>query len=121
MYRVAPYYLSKILAELPMQLFTPMLYLIIVYWGVGLTITAGQFFYAYLIMVLLVLGSASFGYFISSIFDQEESAVAIAPVIMMPIMLFSGFFSNAGSYPNWIGWIQYISPIKYSLEALVWN
>jgi len=72
-------------------------------------------------MVLLVLCSASFGYFISSIFDQEETAVAIAPVIMMPIMLFSGFFSNAGSYPDWIGWIQYISPIKYSLEAMIWN
>jgi hypothetical protein len=40
---------------------------------------------------------------------------------MMPLILFSGFFSNAGSYPVWIGWFQYISPIKYALEALVYN
>ena len=39
----------------------------------------------------------------------------------MPLILFSGFFSNAGSYPDWIGWIQWISPIKYSLEAMVHN
>ena len=96
MYRVAPYYLSKIIAEFPIQLFTPMLYLIIVYFGVGLTITAGQFFYAYLILEFLVQCSASFGYFISSIFDQEETAVQIAPIFILPLMLFSGFFANAG-------------------------
>lgn len=39
----------------------------------------------------------------------------------MPIMLFSGFFSNAGGYPDWIGWVQWISPIRYSLEALIQN
>lgn len=104
MYKVAPYYMAKIIAELPIQCLTPMIYLIITYFGIGMTVTAGQFFYAYLILWMLVLCSASFGYFISSIFSQEETAVAVSPVIIMPLMLFSGFFSNAGSYPVWIAW-----------------
>jgi hypothetical protein len=41
MYKVGPYYMAKILAELPTQCLTPMVYLIIVYFGVGLTVTAG--------------------------------------------------------------------------------
>jgi len=24
-------------------------------------------------------------------------------------------------YMDWIGWIQYLSPMKYAFEALVWN
>jgi ABC-type multidrug transport system permease subunit len=39
----------------------------------------------------------------------------------MPIMLFSGFLSNVDSYPKWIAWIQYLSPIRYGFEALVRN
>lgn len=36
-------------------------------------------------------------------------------------MLFGGFFANSGNYPVWISWFQYISPIKYALEAFIWN
>eukprot|EP00347_Sterkiella_histriomuscorum_P009468 403341097 len=121
MYNVAPYFLAKVGVELPIQIFTPLLWWIVCYFGVGLTVTAEQFFYAYLINFMLVLCASSFGYFLSSIFNQEETAVGIAPVIIMPLMLFGGFFSNSGNYPVWISWFQYISPIKYSLEAFVWN
>lgn len=121
MYNVAPYFLTKVGAEFPIQLFTPILWWIVTYFGVGLTLKAGHFFMAYLINLLLVICASSFGYFLSSIFEQEETAVALAPVIMMPMMLFGGFFSNSAQYPVWIGWLQYVSPIKYALEALVWN
>ncbi|CDW80485.1 abc transporter family protein [Stylonychia lemnae] len=120
-YNVGPYFLAKITLELPVQIFSPMLWSVIVYFGCGFALTAGQFFYFYLILLLLVLCASSFGYFLSSIFSQEETAVGVAPVIMMPLLMFSGFFSNAGSYPVWIGWFQYISPVKYALEALVYN
>ena len=121
MYNVGPYFITKVGSEFPIQMLTPMVWWIVTYFGVGLTITAGRFFMAYLINFMLVICASSFGYFLSSIFDKEEMAVALAPVIIMPLMLFGGFFSNAGSYPDWIGWFQYISPIKYSLEALIWN
>ncbi len=40
---------------------------------------------------------------------------------MMPMFMFSGFFANAGSYSDWIGWLQWISPVKYCLEAYIYN
>lgn len=104
MYNVGPYFISKVGIEFPIQMFTPMVWWIVTYFGVGLTITAGRFFMAYLINFMLVICASSFGYFLSSIFDNEEMAVALAPVVIMPLMLFGGFFSNSGSYPDWIGW-----------------
>ena len=90
MYNVGAYYMGKIVAETPILSITPMIFTIIVYFKIGLTINASQFFYFYLIVLLISQCAASFGYFISSIFDKEEMAVALAPVVMMPIILFGG-------------------------------
>lgn len=53
MYSVATYYLAKTLVELPVLLVTPMVFSVIVYFGVGLTVTGFQFGYFYLILVLI--------------------------------------------------------------------
>lgn len=45
----------------------------------------------------------------------------MAPTIVLPMLFFSGFFSNTGSYPSWISWIQWLSPLRYGLEGLVQN
>jgi ABC-type multidrug transport system permease subunit len=121
MYSVQTYYFAKILVETPILTVAPMLYCVIVYFGIGFTITAWQFFYFYLITMLITQCSASFGYFFSSVFNKEETAVSLAPVLIMPIILFSGFFSNVGTYPDWVMWIQYLSPIRYGLEAFTIN
>ena len=86
-----------------------------------MTIEASKFFYFYLILMLLTQCAASFGYFMSSIFNKEETAVSIAPVIMQPIILFGGQFANAGNIQSWISWFQYISPVRYGFEAVVVN
>lgn len=39
-------------------------------------------------------------------------------MLLMPFMLFAGFYKNAADYADWIGWIQYISPFKYSFMSL---
>jgi ABC-type multidrug transport system permease subunit len=57
----------------------------------------------------------------SSIFENEQQASGIAPIIVMPLILFGGQFANPDAIPKWIGWIQYISPIRYGLESLVVN
>ena len=113
--------MSKVMVETPVLIFAPLLYTIIVYFGIGLTVTASKFFIFYAILALIVLASASFGYLISSIFNNMESAVAVGPIIMMPIILFGGVFTNVSSYAKWISWVQYLSPIRYGLEALVRN
>lgn len=91
--------------ETPVMLVAPFLYSIIVYFGIGLTITAKQFFIFYGIVCLTSLSSASYGYLISSIFSKVEDAVAVGPLIMMPIILFGGVFTNVDTYYKWITWL----------------
>ena len=41
----------------------------------------------------------SVGYFLSCISPNVDVALAIAPVVIIPFMLFGGFFLNSGSVP----------------------
>lgn len=94
---------------------------IILYFGIGLTITASQFFMFFLILFMVVICCSSLGYFISSIFTHSETSVMMAPLILLPLIMFAGFFSNSGSLPVWISWFQYVSPVRYALECLIRN
>ena len=121
MYRVLPYYISKLIVDTPVMLVTPMLATLIIYWSIGLASTVEQFFGAYLIQVMCALAASSFGYLLSSIFENETAATSLAPLFIMPMMLFGGLFTNNAEAPGWLGWIQYISPIKYCAEGLMRN
>merc|ERR1712023_357113 len=54
-------------------------------------------------------------------FEKEENALALAPLGVMPMILFGGLFSNNDKQFDWLSWIQYISPIKYAAESIVYN
>jgi ABC-2 type transporter len=53
MYSVGTYYLAKTLIETPVLLVTPMVFAVIVYFGIGLTVTGFQFGFFYLTLVLV--------------------------------------------------------------------
>ena len=65
------------------------------------------------------MAAASFGYFLSSLFASETAATSMAPLLMMPMMLFGGLMTNNAKAPKWLSWLQYISPIKYCATALL--
>ncbi len=59
--------------------------------------------------------------FAGASFPNVRVAMAMMPVTILPFMLFAGFYSNRGTYADWIGWIEYASPFKYGFYALVLN
>lgn len=34
---------------------------------------------------------------------------------------FGGYFVNSASYPDWVMWLQYVTPVRYSFEAMIRN
>jgi ATP-binding cassette subfamily G (WHITE) protein 1 len=56
-----------------------------------------------------------------TIFQTPKQATAMAGMILLPLMMFGGLYSNMNSYPNYIGWLQYISPFKYGFQAVISN
>ena len=95
MYRCDVYFICKQLAELPIFLLIPIIFTSIFYWMVGLNPNAERFFYAIIIIELLTQVVVAFGYLISCIAKDINMALAIAPTMIIPMMLFGGFFLNS--------------------------
>lgn len=53
-------------------------------------------------------------YLASSLFENVEIALVIAPLILLPLIIYGGFFIDARNSPAWLSWLQWISPAQYA-------
>jgi ABC-type multidrug transport system permease subunit len=83
------------------------------YWMMGYGNTFDQFIKLYAVNVLSFIFGMSLGHISGTLSPQPEVAASIGALIAFPFVFFGGYFTNNGGYPVWIGWIQYINPIKY--------
>jgi ABC-type multidrug transport system permease subunit len=88
--------------EIPYALFFPALQSLIIYWFVGLTSTARQFFTFYLITLLTSFCGMSLGLLVGSFIRDPKTVSIASPVIVLPLVLFSGFFKNSSNLSAWI-------------------
>jgi len=121
MYRVDTYFLSKMLAELPTFILVPALFVAIFYFMVGFLQDVNVFFMCVLICVLVANCACSFGYLVSCVSSSITMALSLGPPIMIPMLIFGGFFLNNDSVPIYFIWFKYISWFYYGNEALVIN
>ena len=61
------------------------------------------------------------GMLISAMLPSVEAAPQLAPLVVVLLLTFSGYFLNEDSIPDWIGWIKYISFIRYAFQGLMIN
>jgi len=121
LYKLPAYFLSRTVVEIPFRIILPILGAIVAYWMVGYQSSATKFLYfAALSIASENIGSA-LGIFVASLFPELPVALAVLPLLLMPYVLFSGFFLNADSTPIYFEWARYASPMMYAFVALVKN
>lgn len=121
MYRTSVYFLCKNLAELPLALIQPAVFTAITYYMIGLSTDAKNFFVCMAILMLVANAAISFGYLVSCLARTVPMAMVIAAPLLIPLMLFGGFFLSADSVPVYFVWVKYISWFNYGNEALMIN
>ncbi|XP_050054218.1 protein white [Aphis gossypii] len=121
MYRTDVYFLSKTLAEVPIFLVIPILFTSIMYYIVGLNPKFIHFLTAILFITLVSLVAVSFGYLVSCASGSISVALSVGPTIVIPFLLFGGYFLNVGSIPYYFRWLSLFSWFKYANEGLQIN
>lgn len=94
LYNTVTFFLSRLLIELPFLLLVPMIYALILYWMVGLENSAERFFTFYLAMFLASLAGNSLGLLLGSTASDPKVVAALNPILIIPFVLFSGYFKN---------------------------
>ena len=74
MYSPTPYYWGRVLSHLVLQIFAPLLFSLIIFFGLGLYNDAENFFAFVLVSVEINLVGVSLGYFCGVAFKNEEAA-----------------------------------------------
>ena len=134
MYSVFSYYLAKTTADLPFNIFFPILFSTIGYWMIGLRVDASAFFtfMGFIIMVLIPTKvkdylltmecfqisniSQSIGLLVSVALDLQV-ALGLFPVTVIPFLLVGGLFLNIDDIPGYFDEFQYMSFFFYTYTA----
>ena len=122
MYGPSPYFWAKIVSELPFSLAQPVIFGSIVYYAIGLNDINASYFFTFLLIVIITYNAAQgYALVISAGFSDKQLAVTLTPVLIIPFMLFAGFFVASSSIPVFLREFEYISIFKYSYNALLLN
>jgi len=114
-YRLSAYFTAMTVADLPVFLFMPFIYLVISYWMTVPTLGFTTFICILCIALLSVITGQGMGQFIGAAFDDVQVGQAFATVVILFLMLLGGFFAQ--NLPIWLAWVQYISPFAYASNA----
>ena len=118
-YSVAPYFLSKLLAEAPIAAVFPCIAGAIMYKLCGLNPAPGRLARFLLILTVESFASSAFGMAIGSLTSSVDSAIAIAPAAMVLFIVFGGLY--VVNTPSYLRWVPQVSLIRWAYEALCVN
>lgn len=121
MYRTDTYFLAKLLVEAPIIIAEFFIGFSIVYWMAYINPDVMKYLIALGIILLIVQVTSGLGYFLSCASPNVDFALGICPLLIIPAMLFGGFYLKTDSVVPWLAWIQYISWFYYGYSALVIN
>ena len=115
--RVSAYFVARALADVPLDLSPPTLFVAIAYGLVGLRPSAGAFFAHLFLTYLAVLVASSLGLFIGATFPATKRAQTVASVVMLSVMLTGGFYFD--ETPAWLDWTKRTSFVNHAYAALL--
>ncbi|CAK9027630.1 unnamed protein product [Durusdinium trenchii] len=114
-YGVVPYFISKTLVEMPVVLMSSLLTFAVTYFWMGLH---GGFVLLVLVSWLLGIASSSLALLVGCGVASAQKAIQLAPLTLIPQMLFSGLFVPVAKIPLSLRWARYLCPLKYAINLM---
>jgi ATP-binding cassette, subfamily G (WHITE), member 1 len=117
-YSFTAYYMSLILADIPMQILCTIIYLLITYFLTNQPLELFRFGAFFLINLLCSFVAQGLGLVVSSLFNVKWGCI-FGNMFICPFLLFSGFFVQLEHAHSALHWLFHISFLKYALEGLI--
>lgn len=118
-YSLGTYYIAKTIVDIPFVVFSPILFVVVVYFMTGQPFEAERFGIFLGISIATAFVGQSVGVLIGAVSPSPIIAVFLAPLVGLPAILYSGFLIKFTTMPNYMKWISYMSFTKYSWEAFL--
>ncbi|KAK3016715.1 hypothetical protein RJ639_007527 [Escallonia herrerae] len=117
MYTLSPYFMARVVGDLPMELILPTLFLTICYWMTGLKPDLCAFLLTLVVLLGYVLVSQGLGLALGAVIMDAKQASTMVTVTMLAFVLTGGFYVH--KMPSCMAWIKYISTTFYCYRLLI--
>ncbi|KAL0959811.1 hypothetical protein HGRIS_011492 [Hohenbuehelia grisea] len=109
------------LVDIPISFAITIVFAIVLYFLTNLQRTASQFFIFYLFMFTMTLSMKAWFRAVAALCSSEASALSVAGLILMGLIIYTGYTVPKRSMIGALRWITYINPIRYGFESMVAN
>ncbi|KLT39406.1 putative xenobiotic-transporting ATPase [Cutaneotrichosporon oleaginosum] len=112
---------ASMLCDLPYKICNAIIFNITLYFMTNLRREVGPFFYFFLVSFLLTLTMSMMFRSIASLSRSLTQALAPAAVLILGLVIYTGFALPISYMPGWSRWMNYLDPIAYGFESLMIN
>ena len=113
--------LASMLTDIPYKISNAIIFNSTLYFLTNLRREPGPFFFFLLISFFLTMVMSMLFRTIASVSRTLSQALAPAAILILAIVIFTGFVIPTNYMLGWSRWINYIDPIAYGFEALMVN
>lgn len=119
LYWVFPYYISKLIIDLPILTATIIAFSVVCYFAVGFQYIIGKFVLHTIVLEAIACIGHGLGLVVASAVPSPNFAVLLAPMAIAPFILFSHIAIPSGYVLPFLRPLQYLSPFWWGLDALM--
>ncbi|KFA54267.1 hypothetical protein S40293_07806 [Stachybotrys chartarum IBT 40293] len=113
--------LASMVSDLPYKLVNMTLVNTTIYFMCNLRREPGPFFFFLLFSFTLTLVISMVFRLMGSITKSMSQAMAPASIVLLILVLYSGFVIPPQYMQDWLGWLRWINPVFYGLESVFLN
>ena len=109
------------ITDLPYKIGNAIIFNLTLYFMTNLNRHPGNFFFFLLISFMLTLVMSMLFRTIASVSRTLSQAMAPAAVLILGIVIYTGFALPVPNMRGWARWINYVDPVAYGFESLMIN
>ncbi|KAF8272208.1 ABC-2 type transporter-domain-containing protein [Lactarius quietus] len=109
------------IVDVPIAFVTIMIFSLILYLMAGLQASASQFFTFFLFIFTMALVMKAWFRCVAAAFGDPAPAQTVAGIVLLIVVLYTGYTTPRPSMIGALKWISYINPIRYGFEGLISN
>jgi len=113
--------IAGVLADIPVKFCLAVVFNIILYFLAGLQREPGNFFLYFLITFIITFVMSAVFRTLAAVTKTVSQAMALAGIMILALVVYTGFVLPRPSMHPWFEWIHYLNPIYYAFEVLIAN
>lgn len=113
--------IAGIVSDIPIKFLVSVFFNIILYFLGGLRYEPGNFFLFYLFTFITGLTMSAIFRTLAAATKQISQALAFAGIMVLAIVIYTGFTIQRSYMHPWFKWISWINPVAYGYEGILMN